>query len=109
MMTVNEIENMLQNDCFISYAHEFRKNGTVVLKSPEETRAFFINFLLLETTAGVNYLDAELLDTYTTISKLVESKTVISSNELPYHQKKKRPVQERKFNLDTANCCCTMQ
>lgn len=109
LVTVKDIDNRLRDDHFVAYAREFRKHNTVSLKTPEKTRDTFIRLLLLETTAGVNFTDEELMGIYIEIIHLVDQKTTISSAELPYHRDKKRPVQERKFILDEVNCRCTVQ
>ncbi len=108
-MTVKDIKTMLQDDYFVAYNREFRKNKTVSLETLKITRDIFILLLLSETIVGVDFNDEELMGIYIEITHLVAQKTTISSTELPYHHKKKRPVQERKFILDKVNCCCKIQ
>ena len=108
-MTVKDIKTMLQDDYFVAYNREFRKNKTVSLETLKITRDTFILLLLSETIVGVDFNDEELMGIYIEITHLVAHKTTISSTELPYHRKTKRPVQERKFILDKVNCCCKIQ
>jgi len=105
-MTAKELEDMLVDLDFVIEGHSFRKKKLITFQNDMEAKDFFVKFLLLETTAGVNYKDEELLETYAEIKQLAKIKTVISSKELPYHPLKVRP-SEKQFIRN--GCTCTIR
>lgn len=103
-MRITELEAQLINEDFAIDCCAFRNKGEITFSTPEESRNFLIKFLVLETTAGVDYEDEEMMSAYEQIKTMLKQKNIISSNKLPYHRKKKRPSKEVMYFLDGCKC-----
>lgn len=104
LMDIIKLEVQLWDEDFVIDSCAFRNKGEISFPSPEETKDFLIKFWVLETTAGVNYEDEEMLDAYEKIVHLVNHQTTFSSKDLPYHRKKTKPVKEIIYTLDGCQC-----
>lgn len=100
MINVKKLESQLTNLRFVTLCYGLRKEKKVTLTSAEVAKDFLIKFLVLEAISGINYTDEELSDTFTKIQVLVNNKSEISSKELPYHEKKKRPFRQTTYVVD---------
>ncbi len=103
-MDIITLETQLWDEDFVIDSCAFRNKGEIAFPFSEETKDFLIKFFVLETTSGINYEDEEMLTAYKEIVHLVSSKKVFSSNELPYHRKKAKPVKEKIYILDGCQC-----
>lgn len=106
-MNIKELEAQLMDEDLAIDGCAFRNKGSgerISFPSPKKARDFLIKFLTLETTAGVNYTDEEMINAYEQIKISLNKKNVISSEQLPYHREKRKPSKEVKYLLDGCHC-----
>lgn len=103
-MNIKTLETQLIDENLAIDGCAFRNKDNVSFPTPEKAKDFLIKFLTLETTAGVNYKDEEMMNAYEQIRNMLNKKNVISSKELPYHREKRRPSKEVKYFLDGCHC-----
>lgn len=103
-MTIKELELQLIDDYLVINSHAFRHEKQRSFSTPKEATDFLVKFLVLETTAGVNYSGEELLSAYSQIKEQLVLKGIITSSDLPYHPLKRRPSKEINYLLDGSTC-----
>lgn len=103
-MNIQTLEVLLTDEDLAIDGCCFRNKGEITFPSHEKAKDFLIKFLVLETTAGVNYTDEEVLNAYKTILHLVNTEKEISSSILPYHQAKAKPDKEVLYILNGCHC-----